>query len=193
MNNHALLVIDMINDLIKNPSNALYCPNTGQTIENVASLITFAHDNQWKVIFVQDSHRIGDKDFTVRPVHAVRGTWGAELIDELAALRLKSDYEVLKRRHSGFSYTDLDLYLREERIEEVVLTGVWTNVAVRNTASDAFYQFYRVTVATDCCQSQTDEMHESGLHDLAMFSRLVLLQNLTGNVPDQCQLGDESL
>lgn len=193
MNNRALLVIDMINDLIKNPSNALYCPHSDQTVEKVSSLIDFAHNNQWKVVFVQDAHRTGDKDFTIRPIHAVRGTWGAELIEELTALRQKSDYEVLKRRHSGFSYTDLDLYLREERIEEVVLAGVWTNVAVRNTASDAFYQFYRVTVVTDCCQSQTDEMHQSGLHDLAMFARLTLLENLTSAVSYQYQLGDDSV
>ncbi len=193
MNNRALLVIDMINDLINNPDNALYCPHTKQTVQNVASLIDFAHKNQWKVVFVQDAHRIGDKDFTIRPVHAIRGTWGAELIDELAELKQKSDYEVLKRRHSGFSYTDLDLYLREEHIEEVVLTGVWTNVAVRNTASDAFYQFYRVTVVTDCCQSQTEEMHESGLHDLSMFARLTLLQNLTSTGTYQYQLEDDTL
>ncbi|MCL4319609.1 MAG: cysteine hydrolase [Firmicutes bacterium] len=179
MNNRALLIIDMINDLIKNPSNALYCPHTRQTVENIVSMIDFAHKNQWKVVFVQDAHRIGDKDFTVRPVHAIRDTWGAGLIDELRELRQKSDYEVLKRRHSGFSYTDLDLYLREERIDEVVLTGVWTNVAVRNTASDAFYQFYRVIVVSDCCQSQTQEMHESGLHDLSMFAQLTLLTTLT--------------
>lgn len=179
MNNHALLVIDMINDLIKNPDNALYCPTAGDIIENVSNLINFAHQNSWRVIYVQDAHRIDDKDFTIRPVHAVRGTWGAKLIDELAMLRRDSDYEVLKRRHSGFSYTDLDLYLREERIEEVVLVGVWTNVAVRNTASDAFYQFYRVTVVTDCCQSQTDEMHNAGLHDLAMFAGLTSFAQLT--------------
>ncbi len=179
MNNPALLVIDMLNDLLKNPNNALYCPDNEQTIKNVLTLINFAHENHWKVVFVQDSHRPGDKDFTVRPVHAIRGTWGAQLIDELAARKLGTDYEVLKRRHSGFSYTDLDLYLREELVEEVVVAGVWTNVAVRNTASDAFYQFYRVTVVVDCCQSQTEKMHESGLHDLSMIAHLTSLEAIT--------------
>ncbi len=181
MGNRAVLVVDMINDLLKNPNNALYCPDSSGTIERIMSLIEYAHQENWHVVYVQDSHRIGDKDFTIRPVHAIRGSWGAELVDEIGALRRPTDYDVFKRRHSGFSYTDLDLYLREEHIEEVILTGVWTNVAVRNTASDAFYHFYQVTVVEDCCQSQTEEMHLSGLHDIAMFSTITTVSELTFN------------
>ncbi|MCU9814958.1 cysteine hydrolase [Paraclostridium sp. AKS73] len=54
------------------------------------------------------------------------------------------EYIVPKRRHSGFAHTDLDLYLREENIDTVVVTGVWTNVCVRSTASDALYNAYKV-------------------------------------------------
>lgn len=174
----ALLVIDMINDILKNPANPLYCPDSSEMVAKVCELVDFAHRAGWHVVYVQDAHREGDADFTVRPVHALRGTWGAELIDELKAIRAPGDYEVLKRRHSGFSYTDLDLYLREEHVEEVVLCGAWTNVAVRSTASDAFYQFYRVIIVSDCCIAKTREMHEAGLRDLEMFASLITLDVL---------------
>jgi nicotinamidase-related amidase len=174
----ALLVIDMINDILKNPENPLYCPDADPVIARAATLIDLAHERGWNVVFVQDAHRPGDADFTIRPVHALRGTWGAELVPELKGHRQPTDYDVFKRRHSGFAHTDLDLYLREERVEEVVLCGAWTNVAVRATASDAFYQFYRVTVVTDCCVSRTPAMHEAGLEDLAMFATLTPLEFL---------------
>jgi nicotinamidase-related amidase len=178
MGRTALLVIDMSNDLLKNPDNPLYCPHAEEVIERVVELVAFAHREGWPVVYVQDAHRVGDADFTVRPVHAVKGTWGAELIPELQRQRFPGDYDVPKRRHSGFSYTDLDLYLREEQVDEVVLCGAWTNVAVRATASDAFYQFYKVTIVTDCCISQTAAMHEAGLKDLVMFATLTTLDVL---------------
>lgn len=174
----ALLVIDMINDILKNPENPLFCPDGEELIRRVVDLVQHAHQRGWRVVYVQDSHREGDADFTVRPIHALRGTWGAELVAELKAIRTPGDYDVPKRRHSGFSHTDLDLYLREERVEELVLVGAWTNVAVRATASDAFYQFYKVTVVADCCRSQTLAGHEAGLSDLRMFATIATLDTL---------------
>ena len=169
----ALLVIDMINDFVKNKEGALYCPKGEETIETIARIVDLFHYYGMHVIYVQDSHRINDGDFIMRPVHAIQGTWGADLIDQLKARRQVEDYVVYKRRHSAFSYTDLDLYLREEKIEEVVLVGGWTNVSIRSTASDAFYQAYKVTVIHDCCFSQSDEMHDSGLRDISMFGGIV--------------------
>ena len=176
MGRTALLVIDMSNDLLKNPENPLYCPHAEEVIERVVELVAFAHREGWPVVYVQDAHRVGDADFTVRPVHAVKGTWGAELIPELQRQRFPGDYDVPKRRHSGFSYTDLDLFLREEKIDTVVLTGVWTNVCVRSTASDAMYLGYNVICLSDATTSQDEAMHEAGLRDISLFGRIMTVQ-----------------
>ena len=70
-------------------------------------------------------------------------------------------------------YTDLDLYLREENIDTVVVTDVWTNVCVRCSASDASYRAYKVIGLSDCCASKDEEMHKSGLRDTAIFAKVM--------------------
>lgn len=80
-----------------------------------------------------------------------------------------------KRRHSGFQYTDLDLYLREENLDTVVITGVWTNVCCRATATDALAKAYKVIALADCCDSKTKEMHQWGLTDLSLFAKVMTL------------------
>lgn len=169
---HAILIIDMLNDFVR-PEGALTCRNAIHIVPKIQELIDFAHQNGIQVVYIQEAHRAKDADFRVRPVHAVRGTWGSEFIEELRPREDLGDYVVQKRRHSGFSYTDLDLFLREEKIDTVVLTGVWTNVCVRSTASDAMYLGYNVICISDATTSQDESMHEAGLRDIGLFGKVM--------------------
>lgn len=171
-NKHAILIIDMLNDFI-GPKATLRCEAGEEIVPNIRKLIDFAHDHGIQVIHIQEAHRLNDADFRVRPVHAVKGTWGHEFIPELQPEEDKGDYVVQKRRHSGFAYTDLDLFLREEKIDTVVLTGVWTNVCVRSTGSDALYHGYNVICISDGTASQDQSMHESGLRDISIFGQVM--------------------
>lgn len=168
-NKHALVIIDMLNDFI--PEGAVMeCGQAGRDIiPKIREAMDFCHDNDIQVVHIQEAHRKNDADFRVRPVHAIKGTWGHEFIPELQPEEDKGDYIVQKRRHSAFTFTDFDLFLREEKIDTVVLTGVWTNVCVRSTASDALYHGYNVIALSDGTASQTDEMHEGGLRDMGIF------------------------
>ena len=53
----------------------------------------------------------------------------------------------------------------------MVVTGVWTNVCVRSTATDALARAYKVITLSDGCDSKTEEMHEYGLKDLSIFPK----------------------
>lgn len=167
-NKHAILVIDMLNDFI-GPKATLRCEAGEEIVPHIRKLLDFAHEQGIQVVHIQEAHRQNDADFRVRPVHAIKGTWGSEFIPELQPEEDKGDYVVQKRRHSGFAYTDLDLFLREEKIDTVVLTGVWTNVCVRSTGSDALYHGYNVICLSDGTASQDQSMHESGLRDIGIF------------------------
>ncbi|WP_096435158.1 cysteine hydrolase family protein [Alteribacter populi] len=169
---HAIVVIDMLNDFI-GPKAALRCESGETIVPNIRQAVDFAHDHNIQVIFIQEAHRKNDADFRVRPVHAIKGTWGHEFIPELTPDEEAGDYVVQKRRHSAFSYTDMDLFLREEQIDTVVLTGVWTNVCVRSTASDALYHGYNVICLTDGTASQDEDMHRSGLRDINLFGEIM--------------------
>src|SRR5690606_32205880 len=173
---HGILIIDMLNDFA-HPDGVLFCPNNRTIIPTLQKLINWVRKrnaegkDDIQLIFIQEVHREKDADFRVRPVHAVKGTWGSEFIDELKPE--KGEYIVQKRRHSAFAHTDLDLYLREENIDTVVVTGCWTNVCVRSSASDALYYAYKVITLADACASKTDEMHENGLKDLSIFTKVM--------------------
>lgn len=169
---HCIVVIDMLNDFI-GEQGALRCENGEKIVPKIRELIDFAHDHHIQVVHVQEAHRKNDRDFRVRPVHAVKGTWGSQFIPELQPEEEKGDYVVQKRRHSAFSYTDFDLFLREEEIDTVVLTGVWTNVCVRSTASDALYHGYNIICISDGTASKDDDMHVSGLRDIALFGDIM--------------------
>jgi nicotinamidase-related amidase len=175
MPRHAILVIDMLNDFA-NEEGSLYCPGAGRITGNLQNLLKWVRereDDDIHIVHIQEAHRKNDADFRVRPVHAVAGTWGSDFIEELYPEG--DEYVVPKRRHSGFHYTDLDLYLREENIDTAVVTGVWTNVCVRSTATDALAHAYKVIALSDGCDSKTEEMHENGLKDLSIFAKVMTI------------------
>ncbi|MGE5454746.1 MAG: cysteine hydrolase family protein [Methylocystaceae bacterium] len=176
MGRHCITVIDMLNDFIGEKA-PLRCPDGEKIVPALQKLVEFAHQDtdKFAVAFIQEAHRDKDADFRVRPRHAIKGSWGSDFIPDLMPNFDKGDYVVQKRRHSAFAYTDFDLYCREEDVDTVVVTGVWTNVCVRSTASDALYHTYRVIAISDCCASATKEMHEAGLVDIGIFGRVMTL------------------
>lgn len=176
MSKHGILVIDMLNDFVGEKAS-LRCPGGEIIIPNLQKLFNWVRERRDKgkddieLIFIQEAHRKNDADFRVRPVHSIKGTWGSDFIKELYPAA--GEYIVQKRRHSGFQHTDLDLYLREENIDTVAVTGVWTNVCVRSTAADALANAYRVITLSDGVHSKNEEMHQHGLTDLKIFSKVM--------------------
>lgn len=175
MPRHAILVIDMLNDFIGEKAS-LRCPGGDDIIEPLQKLFKWVREREGDdihLVHIQEAHRKHDADFRVRPRHAVDGTWGSDFIPELYPEG--DEYIIKKRRHSGFAHTDLDLYLKEENIDTVVVTGVWTNVCVRSTATDALANAYKVITLSDGCASKTQAMHEHGLVDLSIFTKVMNL------------------
>jgi nicotinamidase-related amidase len=181
---HAIVVIDMLNDFI-GENATLRCKSGEDIVPSIVQLVDFAHENNIQVIHVQEAHRKNDRDFRVRPVHAIKGTWGSQFIPELQPAEDKGDYVVQKRRHSAFSYTDFDLFCREEEIDTLVLTGVWTNVCVRSTASDGLYHGYNIICISDATASQDDDMHVSGLRDINIFGDIMSVREYTTLVKEK--------
>lgn len=178
MARHGIVVIDMLNDFI-GENASLRCPGGEEIVPNLQKLFKWVRERNAKglddiqLIHIQEAHRKNDADFRVRPRHAVKGTWGSDFIQELYPEG--EEYTIPKRRHSAFAHTDLDLYLREENLDTVVVTGVWTNVCVRSTASDALYNAYKVITLSDGVHSKNDEMHEAGLRDLSIFTKVITI------------------
>ncbi|MEU0502398.1 isochorismatase family cysteine hydrolase [Nocardia sp. NPDC005998] len=71
-----------------------------------------------------------------------------------------TDIIVLKRRTSGFAATDLDLILRSNDIDHLVLCGVATSAVVAATVYAASDLDYRISVLSDACADQDPDVHE---------------------------------
>ncbi|MEN3063817.1 MAG: isochorismatase family cysteine hydrolase [Candidatus Methanosuratincola petrocarbonis] len=156
----ALLVIDMLNDFV---TGKMRCDNAVKIIPNIRALADHFRVKGLPVIYICDTHYPGvDRELELWGDHAIAGTWGAEVIDELKPR--DRDFVVRKRRYSGFFQTDLDLLLRELGVDRVALTGIDTNICVRHTAADAFFRGYRVAVVRDVVASWDGvEANEAGI------------------------------
>lgn len=160
----ALVVIDMIEDFARE-GGALYCgPSMSRIIPVIKDELARARAAGEPVIYLTDNHVPDDAEFQVFPPHAIAGTKGAEIIDELAP---EDDEDVIpKRRYSGFFGTDLDITLRERSVDTLRLVGDCTNICVLYTAADARNLGYAVEVLREGVTSFDDEAHRNALREL---------------------------
>jgi nicotinamidase-related amidase len=93
--------------------------------------------------------------------YTVPGTVGHEFVEELAPEG--DELVVRKYRSSAFWGTNLDLLLRSNGIETVVVSGCTTEGCVESTARDAMFSNYYVVVAQDCVASDDREQHEASM------------------------------
>lgn len=157
---YALIIADMINDFV---TGALKVKRAKAIIPNIQKLLELARKNRFAVIYVTDSHlpRI-DPEFNLWGQHAARGSWGSEVIDELKPK--ENEYRVLKRKYSAFQGTELDMLLRELKIEAIILTGTLTDICIQHTAADAFFKGYKVIVPKDCVETMDEPTQEYALN-----------------------------
>ncbi len=168
----ALIIVDMQKDFCY-PNGALYIQNAEEIFESMKKVVENARDRGMRIIFTQDWHRSDDEEFKIWPKHCIMNTWGAEIIDELKPR--EEDYFVKKRRYSAFFATDLDLTLRELRIDRVFICGVATNICVLHTAGDAAIRGYKVTIIEDCTKALSDyEQSYAIKHMKSVFSAEIL-------------------
>jgi nicotinamidase-related amidase len=74
---------------------------------------------------------------------------------------------IFKHRYSAFYNTDLETILRCLQVEDIVISGIMTNMCCESTARDAYYRDYRVFFLADGTGSVTEEMHLASLLNLA--------------------------
>lgn len=176
----AVVVVDMINDFCK-PGGAMVLPGYETLVQPQLRVIEAARDNGVPVIWVHDAHRANvrqDREWLKRTPHCLENTWAVEVIDELGARA--DEIHVTKRRYSAFFQTDLDLTLKDLKVTQVVIFGVVTNICVRSTVHDAFFNGYNIFVPEDCCAATGQREQESTLYDIAThFGTICDSQNIS--------------
>ena len=168
----ALLVIDM-----QNYFHSMAKP----IISDLSTTIRLCRQADIPVIFTRHRHKSAS-DYGMLGEWwngdlILDGTAEAELIDELD--RRSDDLVVEKNTYSAFRNTRLEEKLSEMGVEEVIVTGVMTNLCCETTARDAFIRGFRVFFSTDATATTNAELHEATLKNMAYgFAYLLDCQRL---------------
>ena len=162
MKKEALLIIDMLNDFVR-PGAPLEVPDNRKIVRNIQQEVNSARAEGKPVIYVCDAHAPDDKEFARFgwPAHAVKGTKGAEIIDELAPQ--PGDVVVKKDTYSAFYGTDLDDILKKLEVDSIRLTGCVTHICILFTAYETVLRNYPVTVVENGVAGIAREDHEAAL------------------------------
>ncbi len=179
----ALVLVDMQRDFIE-PDGAfgrmgIDLSMYARSRPRLRALLAAARDSGVLVIHIQNTalpSRLSDAPSQIRfnlkmhqgaregadPLrYTIPGTAGHEFVDDLAPEG--EELIVRKYRSSGFWGTNLDLLLRSNGIETLVVTGCTTEGCVESTARDAMFANYYVVIAADCVASDDRVQHEASM------------------------------
>jgi nicotinamidase-related amidase len=161
MSGQALIVVDMLNDFV-DENGALYCGETARDIIPFIRKRIAAYRSQGQaVIYLRDAHDEDDREFEKFPRHCVAGSWGSEIVEELAPL--PGEPVLAKKRYSGFFGTALEKVLSDLQISEVEVVGVCTSICVMDTVGGLANRDYPIVVPAHGVADFDQGFHEFAL------------------------------
>jgi nicotinamidase-related amidase len=170
----ALMVIDMQKYFIK-PGAGTYHTSGSAIIRKVKKLIEKFREVKRPVIFTHHVHKPDLSDAGIMEWWwndlCIEDSEDAEIYEELSPL--PDEKLISKQRYDAFFNTDLEATFRDYEIEDIVITGVMTNLCCESTARGAYYRDYRVHFLADATGTVSEEMHKATLLNLAFgFARI---------------------
>ncbi|MGH3221793.1 MAG: cysteine hydrolase family protein [Streptosporangiaceae bacterium] len=177
MSSTALILVDVIVSFF-DPVGPNYYPDAPRVLDPIATLLAAARAHDTLVVHAVERHYPGLLDFehAKLPHHCEIGAEDAEYFLGFEPVSRIREIEVPKRRYSAFYATDLDLVLREQGVDRVVVTGVKTNVCVRATVQDAFAGGFEVLLPREATNSNRPQLAAASLEDIdRYFGRVVEL------------------
>lgn len=169
----ALLVLDMQRYFLEPESHA-FVPSALAIIPNVRRLQQIFLNTNLPVVQTRHLNTVDNA--------GIMKTWWKDLIppalpisdieNELKESRTKI---IEKNRYDAFFRTDLESFLRNQNISQLVITGVMTHLCCETTARSAFMRDFEVFFVIDATATYTLDFHRATLLNLAHgFSDLML-------------------
>ena len=143
-----------------------YATDKEGLLRRMAKLLEAARKVQMRVIYVVVGFRPGYPEVSDRNLafRAIKGTGrlaagdpNAEIHSALAPR--PGEVVITKHRVGAFASTALDMILRANGIETLLLTGIATSGVVLSTLRHAADADYQLLVVKDCCSDKDEEVH----------------------------------
>ena len=147
---------------------SIYVQPPGEFLKRASSVLAASRQAGMKVIHVQVGFRPGLPEVSSRNklfaglkanVQHQQLFQGAAGAIHSALGPVPKDIVVTKHRISAFTGTDLEMLLRANEIETLVLFGIATSGTVLSTLLHAFDSDFRTIVIGDCCADRDMELH----------------------------------
>jgi len=167
----ALIVVDMQNDFVK-PGGTLVVEQAKGTLSAIQRLLALARRSGMVVFYTQDTHDPGDPEFPIWGQHVLRGSWGWQIVDELAPQA--GERVIQKLRYDGFFGTPLDHELRMKDIKTVIVCGTVANICVLQTACSAALRGYKVILPVDAISAITPFDQQVAIRQTSFLYRGVI-------------------
>jgi nicotinamidase-related amidase len=177
-----LLIIDMQKDICYDKRRK---DKVIAALPSMNNAINAFFENGYKIIYTCFSLSINDDQFDrFGDTYCVEGTEGAEIINEL--LPLKGDI-LIKKKHSAFFETELDKILKKNKVQELYLAGLQTQICIMTTAADASFRGYRPIVIEECVISTKEKQKTDALKWIKKYvGDVQTLNEVVNNINNEC-------
>lgn len=148
----ALLLMDMQIAVLRGVDDAK------EILQNASAAAQKARHLGIPVIFVKIEFRLGgpeislnNKIFGRTKAHTSNPDMTQMMDFSPVLIPQPNDIIVVKKRLSAFAGSDLEIVLRSQKIQHLVLAGVSSSGVVLSTLREAADKDYSITVLSDCC------------------------------------------
>jgi len=162
----ALLIIDMINDF-QFQHGPILAEKASVITENILALKNYCHESNIPVIYINDHYSLWKADLHSIIEHC-SNKYSHTILEKLAPQ--KTDYFLIKPKHSAFYGTALNTLLHQLKVDELILTGIAGNICVLFTANDAYMREYSLIVPENAIAS-VDE--QDNIYALTMMKNVM--------------------